>query len=547
MKKRLIIYLVSLFACLIASCSEKEETVNGGGEPQSYIPFAISKGVNISNWLSQSDVRGEERKNYFTEAEVQQLAGFGFDHIRLPADEEQLFTEDGQKIPEAFELLHNAIKWCEKANMKVIVDMHILRSHYFNAGSSGATVIDGFIDNFENGENAWYPFDGTQLTVDVVNNPDVCPANPSAKVLRMNKTSNTNWMAGGKGGFQLPIGPNEGQFKYLRMKIRKNMKSTITLTLEGEGLDAVYTGYTNNKVNEWEDIAFDLINIQSGSANGNYTKLAIRPDDGPAEMYIDDVFFSDSKEGSNSQITIEVDNTPLLWKNKDAQYKYLDLWKSLADELKDYPNDLVAYELLNEPVAPYSSQWNSLSAQLIRELRLTEPERKLVIGSNKWQGVNTFGELTVPANDPNIILSFHFYNPHLFTHYKAEWTDMKNLNVAIHYPGELIAQEDYAQLSDNDKKIVDPYMGTYDKAVLESLVRKAMNQAGKYGLQLHCGEFGCYNKTPRADKIDWLQDVISIFRDNNIAYSYWEYKAGFGFCNSKGEVTDQEVLNLLTK
>ena len=82
MKKRLIIYLASLFACLIASCSEKEETANGGGEPQSYIPFAISKGVNISNWLSQSDVRGEERKNYFTEAEVQQLAGFGFDHIR---------------------------------------------------------------------------------------------------------------------------------------------------------------------------------------------------------------------------------------------------------------------------------------------------------------------------------------------------------------------------------------------------------------------------------------------------------------------------------
>ena len=99
MKKRLIIYLASLFACLVASCTEKEEITNGGGEPQTYIPFAINKGVNISNWLSQSDVRGEERKNYFTEAEVQQLAGFGFDHIRLPVDEEQLFTEDGQKIP----------------------------------------------------------------------------------------------------------------------------------------------------------------------------------------------------------------------------------------------------------------------------------------------------------------------------------------------------------------------------------------------------------------------------------------------------------------
>lgn len=545
--KRVISYLALLFTCLLAACSEKEEVAPDGKGPQTYTPFAINKGVNISNWLSQSDVRGDAREKYFTEAEVQQLAGFGFDHIRLPVDEEQLFTEDGQKIPEAFKLLHNAIKWCQNANMRVIVDLHILRSHYFNAGSESTTVIDGFIDNFESGENAWYPFDGTQITVDVVDNPDVCAANPSSKVLRMNKISDVDWMAGGKGGFSLPIGPNEGQFKYLRMKVRKSIKSTITLQVEGDNIAPAYTGYTNSKVNEWEDIALDLINVQDNPANGIYTKLAIRPDNGPAEMFIDDIFFSDSKEGNNSTITTVVDNTPQLWKDKEAQYKYFDLWKALADELKEYPNDLVAYELLNEPVAPYASQWNSLSTQLIRELRLTEPERKLVIGSNKWQGVNTFSELNVPANDPNIILSFHFYNPHLFTHYKAEWTDMKDLNVAIHYPGEMITQEDYNQLSDKDKEIVDPYMGTYNKAVLESLVKKAMDRAATYGLQLHCGEFGCYNKTPRADKINWLQDIIAIFRDNNIAYSYWEYKAGFGFCNEKGEVVDNEVLNLLTK
>lgn len=545
MKKRLIIYLASLFACLIASCSEKEETANGGGEPQSYIPFAISKGVNISNWLSQSDVRGEERKNYFTEAEVQQLAGFGFDHIRLPADEEQLFTEDGQKIPEAFELLHNAIKWCEKANMKVIVDMHILRSHHFNNNESGEP-IKSFFDTFENGATSyWYSTQGSSVTVQVVDNPEKDAVNSSDKVLYINKqNSGFDWPAGQKGGFELPIGPGKTQFKYLRMKFRKDKVSTMTVVLTDQNNKDYYTGYANQEANKWEEIAVEL----QGKMDGICTKITLRPDNTEGVLYIDDVFLSDSPTGDNMELTPEsTSSVPKLWTDKDAQYKYLDLWKSLADELKDYPNDLVAYELLNEPVAPYSSQWNSLSAQLIRELRLTEPERKLVIGSNKWQGVNTFGELTVPANDPNIILSFHFYNPHLFTHYKAEWTDMKNLNVAIHYPGELIAQEEYAQLSDDDKKIVDPYMGTYNRAVLESLVRKAMNQAGKYGLQLHCGEFGCYNKTPRTDKIDWLQDVISIFRDNNIAYSYWEYKAGFGFCNSKGEVTDQEVLNLLTK
>lgn len=46
MKKRLIIYLACLFACLIASCSEKDEVISNGGEPQNYVPFAINKGVN---------------------------------------------------------------------------------------------------------------------------------------------------------------------------------------------------------------------------------------------------------------------------------------------------------------------------------------------------------------------------------------------------------------------------------------------------------------------------------------------------------------------
>ena len=43
----------------------------------------------------------------------------GFDHIRLPVDEEQLWDEAGKKEPEAFKLLHNAIDWCQKKNLRV--------------------------------------------------------------------------------------------------------------------------------------------------------------------------------------------------------------------------------------------------------------------------------------------------------------------------------------------------------------------------------------------------------------------------------------------
>ena len=70
--------------------------------------FAIYRGINISHWLSQSGRRGQARKEYFTAKDVKYLASLGFDHLRLPVDEEQLWDEGGNKEEDAFGLLHDA-------------------------------------------------------------------------------------------------------------------------------------------------------------------------------------------------------------------------------------------------------------------------------------------------------------------------------------------------------------------------------------------------------------------------------------------------------
>ena len=95
--------------------------------------FHISRGVNISHWLSQSRRRGQDRQAYFTKKDVEYIAGLGYDHIRLPIDEEQMWDESCKKENEAFTLLNNAIKWSKSQRLNVVVDLHILRSHHFNA------------------------------------------------------------------------------------------------------------------------------------------------------------------------------------------------------------------------------------------------------------------------------------------------------------------------------------------------------------------------------------------------------------------------------
>ena len=66
--------------------------------------FTIQRGTNISHWLSQSDRRGAERAGFFTQEDVRLIAQLGFDHIRLPIDEVQMWDDQGRKDPEAFSL-----------------------------------------------------------------------------------------------------------------------------------------------------------------------------------------------------------------------------------------------------------------------------------------------------------------------------------------------------------------------------------------------------------------------------------------------------------
>ncbi len=122
--RKLITY--TLFAAFILSCAAEK----AAGK------FEIVKGVNVSHWLSQSEKRGQERLEYITAEDFKKIADMGFDHVRIPVDEVQLWDSTGHKEEEAFKLLHNAIDWALANKLRVIVDLHIIRSHYFNANNN---------------------------------------------------------------------------------------------------------------------------------------------------------------------------------------------------------------------------------------------------------------------------------------------------------------------------------------------------------------------------------------------------------------------------
>jgi len=100
--KKITIAILALCGCLLmASCNQAADKSEG---------FVIKRGTNLSHWLSQSRVVGEERAQRVTEADIARIANLGFDHVRIPIDESQFWDNDGNKLQDAWDLLTNALE-----------------------------------------------------------------------------------------------------------------------------------------------------------------------------------------------------------------------------------------------------------------------------------------------------------------------------------------------------------------------------------------------------------------------------------------------------
>ena len=66
--------------------------------------------------------------------------------------------------------------------------------------------------------------------------------------------------------------------------------------------------------------------------------------------------------------------------------------------------------------------WNALATETIAAIRKLASNKNIVIGGTLWNSVHTVSHIKVLL-DENIVYNFHFYEPFLFTHQGAAWTN----------------------------------------------------------------------------------------------------------------------------
>ena len=100
--------------------------------------------------------------------------------------------------------------------------------------------------------------------------------------------------------------------------------------------------------------------------------------------------------------------------------RLVGLWEQIAARYKDRPAS-VYFELLNEPHDKLdAAKWNAVIPKLLAAVRKTNPTRPVLVGPSSWNSISALDKLQLP-DDPNLILTVHFYDPFQFTHQGAPW------------------------------------------------------------------------------------------------------------------------------
>jgi endoglucanase len=210
----------------------------------------------------------------------------------------------------------------------------------------------------------------------------------------------------------------------------------------------------------------------------------------------------------------------------------LATWTQMARHFKNRSN-LVLYEVLNEPHGISDSVWNAIQGRVIQAIRNEDGFHTIVVGTI-WNSYLNLAAL--PAYpDNNLLYTFHFYTPHLFTHQGTTWGDPVPVDlVGVPFPYNASEMPPLpASLAGTwweDIYNAYPQQGneTWVKSQLDIAVQFRTNR----NVPLWCGEFSAYPPaSPSEDRAAWTGLVRSYLEEKGIA---WTVCGGFFKINTVG-------------
>ncbi len=225
-----------------------------------------------------------------------------------------------------------------------------------------------------------------------------------------------------------------------------------------------------------------------------------------------------------------------LWRDTDALEAFCHQWQTFARRYRGIDSRQLSFDLVNEPPGPSAERGLSRAdhERVVRAavgaIRSDDPDRTIIIDGLSW-GNDPVPELA----DLGVGQSCRGYLPMGISHYQAPWVGGEKFPEP-RWPGGANWGE------------------SWDRARLEQHYAGWAALMGQ-GVGVHCGECGCFNRTPHAVFLAWFRDLLEVLASLGIGFALWNFRGAFGVLDSgrtdvayeawHGHKLDRQLLELL--
>ncbi len=212
--------------------------------------------------------------------------------------------------------------------------------------------------------------------------------------------------------------------------------------------------------------------------------------------------------------------------------RFVALWRRLAAHYANRDPERVFFEIMNEPEEHDPYRWAGIQARAAAAIREAAPRNTIIATGPNWSDIVDL--LTQhPLADGNVIYNFHFYDPHEFTHQGAGWgATWWDYTHDIPYPpteGSMAASLKQVPDLNYRYQLENYWLDHWDAHRIRLLIDEAAAWAHQNNVPLICNEFGAYREhADPASRMNWIRDVRTALEADNIGWTMWDYRGGFG-------------------